>query len=205
MKLPQALQPGISSGMEASMWFAPWAWTQVAALPSGPAVAHSTVPYNNGLHQTGRGGVAFASRRRPVVEARPAGEPECCTDRRTDRRIFVPPPSAVAEAHPCYRDQTDQHWRRWSGPSAASAFYRKSLEHLPRSCRLGPDRLRFHGHRRGSASVINHLVRSFTIGTSWLGGARPHNNALHQTGRGGVAFRSSRPVVEARLAGEGRC
>ena len=35
---------------------------------------------NNGLHQTGRGGVAFASRRRPVIEARPAGEPECWAD-----------------------------------------------------------------------------------------------------------------------------
>ena len=34
-------------------------------------------PQNNGLHQTGRGGVAFASCRRPVVEARPAGEPGC--------------------------------------------------------------------------------------------------------------------------------
>jgi hypothetical protein len=34
---------------------------------------------NNGLHQTGRGGVAFASRRGPVVEARPAGEPGCST------------------------------------------------------------------------------------------------------------------------------
>ena len=36
-------------------------------------------PPNNGLHQTGRGGVAFAFRRRPVVEARPAGEAKCCT------------------------------------------------------------------------------------------------------------------------------
>jgi hypothetical protein len=33
----------------------------------------------------------------------------------------------------------------------------------------------------------------------------PSNNALHQTGRGGVAFRSSRPVVEARPAGEREC
>ena len=33
----------------------------------------------------------------------------------------------------------------------------------------------------------------------------PQNNALHQTGRGGVAFRSSRPVVEARPAGEREC
>ena len=31
------------------------------------------------------------------------------------------------------------------------------------------------------------------------------NNALHQTGRGGEAFRSSRPVVEARPAGEREC
>ena len=41
-----------------------------------------TEPSNNGLHQTGRGGVAFAFRRRPVVEARPAGEPECCAGTR---------------------------------------------------------------------------------------------------------------------------
>ena len=34
---------------------------------------------------------------------------------------------------------------------------------------------------------------------------RPYNNALHQTGRGGVAFRPSRPVVEARPAGEREC
>ncbi len=43
---------------------------------------HATISRlsNNGLHQTGRGGVAFASRRRPVVEARPAGEPGCSTN-----------------------------------------------------------------------------------------------------------------------------
>ena len=35
--------------------------------------------HNNGLHQTGRGGVAFAFRRRPVVEARPAGAAGCCS------------------------------------------------------------------------------------------------------------------------------
>ena len=40
-------------------------------------MSNSNVPQNNGLHQTGRGGVAFASRRRPVIEARPAGEPGC--------------------------------------------------------------------------------------------------------------------------------
>ena len=31
------------------------------------------------------------------------------------------------------------------------------------------------------------------------------NNGLHQTGRGGVAVRSSGPVVEARPAGEAGC
>jgi hypothetical protein len=35
---------------------------------------------NNGMHQTGRGGVALASRRGPVVEARPAGDAECWAD-----------------------------------------------------------------------------------------------------------------------------
>jgi hypothetical protein len=39
-----------------------------------------TGPYNNALRQTGRGGVAHFARRRPVVEARPAGERECSTD-----------------------------------------------------------------------------------------------------------------------------
>ena len=33
----------------------------------------------------------------------------------------------------------------------------------------------------------------------------PQNNALHQTGRGGVALRSMGPVVEARPAGEREC
>jgi len=32
---------------------------------------------------------------------------------------------------------------------------------------------------------------------------RPSNDGLHQTGRGGAV--ASRPVVEARLAGEGKC
>ena len=40
--------------------------------------------HNNGLHQTGRGG-AVASR--PVVEARPAGEAECCAGRGDARQL----------------------------------------------------------------------------------------------------------------------
>ena len=35
-------------------------------------------PSNNALHQTRRGGAAVFPRRRPVVEARLAGERECC-------------------------------------------------------------------------------------------------------------------------------
>ena len=42
-------------------------------------VASITALPNNGLHQTGRGGAAGVVRRRPVVEARAAGEAQCCT------------------------------------------------------------------------------------------------------------------------------
>jgi len=42
-------------------------------------VARNNRPYNNALHQTGREGAAGFLRRRPVVEARPAGERECWT------------------------------------------------------------------------------------------------------------------------------
>jgi hypothetical protein len=38
-----------------------------------------------------------------------------------------------------------------------------------------------------------------------LNNRRPDNNGLHQTGRGGVAVPSPRPVVEARPAGEAGC
>ena len=40
-------------------------------------VPKATAPSNNALHQTGREGAAGFLRRRPVVEARPAGEREC--------------------------------------------------------------------------------------------------------------------------------
>ena len=45
-------------------------------------VASGTGAHNKALHQTGRGGVASFLRRRPVVEARPAGEGRCSTDAR---------------------------------------------------------------------------------------------------------------------------
>ena len=41
-------------------------------------VARISAAYNNALHQTGRGGAAVFLCRPPVVEARPAGERECC-------------------------------------------------------------------------------------------------------------------------------
>ncbi len=161
------------------------------------------VPYNNALHQTGREGAAGFLRRRPVVEARPAGERGCCTDRRTDRKILVPQPSAVAETPPCYRAQTAKHGRRWSGPSEASAFSRKSLEHLPTSCRPALDRPLFHRHPRGSTSVIKQLIRSFTIGTSRLGGARPSNKGLEQMRRVGVP--ASRAVIRVSPHSSTQC
>jgi len=46
-----------------------------------------------------------------------------------------------------------------------------------------------------STVVVGHME-------SHKGGV-PHNKALHQTRRGGVP--AARAVVEARLAGEGRC
>ena len=45
--------------------------------------------------------------------------------------------------------------------------------------------------------------RGFSVGTSSMREVRPYNNGLHQTGRVGAA--ASRPVVEARPAGEPEC
>ena len=47
-------------------------------------VATITKPSNNALQLTGREGAAVLRRRRPVVEARPAAERECCTERAKD-------------------------------------------------------------------------------------------------------------------------
>ena len=44
-------------------------------------LGQGTGPHNNALHQTGRGGAAVFLCRRPVVEARPAGERECSAGR----------------------------------------------------------------------------------------------------------------------------
>lgn len=41
---------------------------------------NSTVLANKRMQQTGREGVAHSIRRGPVVEARPAADPQCSTD-----------------------------------------------------------------------------------------------------------------------------
>ncbi len=137
-----------------------------------------TGPHNKALHQTRRRGVPAS---RAVVEGRLAGEGWCCTDRRTDRKILVPPPSAVAEAHPCYRAQTAPAWkaliRPFSGVGLLSGPARPSSNIMSTAARPP----RFHRHPHGSTSVINRLALRITIGTSRLGGARPHNNALQLT------------------------
>ena len=163
-------------------------------------------PSNKGLHQTGRGGVAFVSRRRPVVEARPAGEARCCTDRRTDRKILVPPPSAVADAHPCYPAQTAPAWkalvRPFSGVGLLSEIAQPSSNIMLTAARPS----RFHRHHRASTSVIKRLVRRITIGTSKLCCARPHNNALQLT-RGASAASGLRRTRHSLvpLAAEREC
>ena len=164
------------------------------------------VRHNNGLHQTGRGGAAVFLRRRPVVEARPAGEAGCCTDRGTDRKVLAPPPSAAVDAPLCYRAQTAPAWKGLvqsiSGLGLLSEPARPSSNIMSTAARPS----RFHRHLRGSTSVTKGLGPAFTIGTPRLGCARPYNNGLHQTGREGAAgFLRRRPVVEARPAGEPEC
>mgnify|MGYP007054666839 CR=1 FL=1 len=131
---------------------------------------------------------------------------QCCTDRRTDRKIVVPPPSAAADAHPCYRAQTAPAWQALVRPFVGIGLLSELAQPSSNIMSTVARPSRFHRQSRGPTSVIKRLGRAFTIGTSRLGGARPHNNGLHQTGREGaaVAFRW-RPVVEARPAGERGC
>ena len=160
----------------------------------------SKQPYNKGLERTRRVGVPAA---RAVIRVSPRRSTQCCTDRGTDRKILVPPPSAVADAHPCYPAQTAPAWkalvRPFSGVGLLSEIAQPSSNIMLTAARPS----RFHRHHRASTSVIKRLVRRITIGTSKLCCARPHNKALHQPRRQGVP--ASRAVVEGRLAGEGRC
>ena len=176
----------------------PWA----DHLVGSPVVSR---PQNKALHQTRRGGVALRSPR-PVVEARLAGEGRCCTDRGTDRKVPVPPPSAAVDAPLCYRAQTAPAWkalvRSISGLGLLSEPARPSSNIMSTAARPS----RFHRHLRGSTSVTKGLGPAFTIGTPRLGCVRPYNNGWHQPGREGAAgFLRRRPVVEARPAGEPEC
>ena len=88
---------------------------------------------NNGLHQTGREGVAFAFRRRPVVEARPAGEAGCWTERGTERmRIRGCKPRGSSKRLVAARNETAQHEpRSRRGLSAWSLLSGSLLDHFP--------------------------------------------------------------------------
>ena len=59
----------------------------MVSIPEVAAVPQITELSNNGLHQTGRVGVAFAFRWRPVVVTRPAGEATCWTDHGSASRV----------------------------------------------------------------------------------------------------------------------
>ncbi len=158
------------------------------------------VRHNNGLHQTGRGG-AVASR--PVVEARPAGEAECWTDRGTDRRVFVPPPSAVADA-PSVLPQ---------GNGSSIGGVGQVLHQSRPSMGTCPD---IFQHPVGPVST-----RSFPSASSWLGtndqttssgfpvvtprqgAVRPSNKGLERTRRVGVP--AARAVIGVSPCRSTRC
>jgi hypothetical protein len=80
--------PVVASGAQVVTVGTPWlgwigsgqAW-RGSEHPKGQseALGPTNIPSNNGMHQTGRGGVALAVRRGPVVEARPAGDAGCST------------------------------------------------------------------------------------------------------------------------------
>ena len=162
---------------------------------------------NNGMQLTKAAGCApRATPQGQSLRAAFAADPECCTDRGTDRKVPVPPPSAAMDAPLCYRAQTAPAWkavvRSISGLGLLSEPARPSSNIMSTAARPS----RFHRHLRGSTSVTKGLGPAFTIGTPRLGCARPYNNGLHQTGREGAAgFLRRRPVVEARPAGEPEC
>jgi hypothetical protein len=165
-----------------------------------------TVPSNNALHQTGRGGAAVSLCRRPVVEARPAGERECCTERGTDRRPHRASGSPRSRMH-LVADEVKRP--SICGVGQVSLRLRPSVGVRPNIFQhhVGP----LHDPTFPStASWLDMSAKSarsgFPVGTPRLGGTRPHNNGLHQTGRGGAAdFLRRRPVIEARPAGEPEC
>ena len=147
-------------------------------------------PHNKALHQTRRRGVPAS---RAVVEGRLAGEGWCWTDRGTDRRVFVPPPSAVADA-PSVLPQ---------GNGSSIGGVGQVLHQSRPSVGACPS---IFQHPVGAASTV-----SFPSSSSWLGinaqgtssglpgwdstvmGGRPSNKGLERTRRVGVP--ASRAVI----------
>jgi hypothetical protein len=172
--------------------------------PTGSTLApQNTTSQNNGLHQTGRGGVAFASRRRPVIEARPAGEPGCCTDRRTDQRHHRASALCGRGSSSWLPGTNGSAWVAVVRPSSSLGLLSELAQPSSNIMSAGARPSRFHQHPGGSTSAVKRLDRSFTIGSPRPGGARPYNNALHLTKGGGVP--ASQAVVEAPFAGEREC
>lgn len=185
-------------------------------------------PSNNGLHQTGRGGVAQFVRRGPVVEARPAGERECCTHsvvgrtdsacsgatKRHDGSLGRKPPSA-SHGHEvsAFLPET---WQYRSGSDRASMI---GWTPKPRADRYEASRLCWIS--RGRCSRTRHPAavpipswrgakteRVVASGRMLLHRAvaqneEAYNNAMHLTKRVGAP--ASQAVVEARFAGDCGC
>ena len=91
-------------------------------------------------------------------------------------------------------------WSTWA--SSVLRSFRIWLCHQGGVCKWRPVMRMFGSMRsffeskRSESMVVSPMPQTSAL----------HNKALHQTRRGGVAHFSRRgPVVEARLAGEGRC
>ena len=183
---------------------------------------------NKALHQTGRGGAAGFLRRRPVVEARPAGERWCSTHLGVSHRLRG---SWSSESRGLVVVTTRaQHPRRsggevvnpgswprvrhsgWSAQNvhrvlavSLTAWRGRSPWAQPKglACGSSPHGLPLPlGLASGSTAANSDRAPEPTVPKT----NRVSNNALHQTGRGGAAgFLRSRPVVEARPAGEAEC
>ena len=153
------------------------------------------VPSNNAMHQTRREGAAGAFGRRPVVEARLAGDCGCSTHRGVDRgtKCIGSPDSAVR--------------RRKPGMSPGPSLLRQCERHdSKRATSLDPRPGALSVFRLGS--MIDHRNPRRKVGRMRVvtQGRGAQNNGLHQTGREGVAhFVRRGPVVEARPAGEAGC
>ena len=155
-------------------------------------------PQNNALHQTGRGGAAVSLCRRPVVEARPAGERECCAYLCGGQ---IKKPSATMRA--ALRKDTNGVAMRRGGQLArrSATWFRR------RACRQllgkGPN-----GHRRaselGSPSRRGPAQeRSVSVMRSVAFYQQTHNNALERTRRVGVP--ASRAFVGVSPCRSTRC